>query len=37
MTVYSDAELKDVLEQTGFHDIQVHKNKMGWLCILARK
>lgn len=37
MTVYSDAELRDVLEQTGFHDIQVHKNKMGWLCILARK
>lgn len=37
MTVYTDAQLKAFLEQTGFHKIEVHKNKKGWLCITAQK
>ena len=36
MTIYKDAELKTYLEQTGFHDVQIHKKK-SWLCITARK
>ena len=37
MTIYKDAELKTYLEQAGFHDVQIHKNEKGWLCILAQK
>ncbi len=37
MTIYKDFQLKAVLEQTGFRDIQIHKNEKGWLCVLARK
>ncbi len=36
MTIYKDIELKAYLEQTGFHEVQIHKKK-GWLCITARK
>ena len=36
MTIYKDAELKAYLEQTGFHEVQIHKKK-SWLCITARK
>ena len=36
MTIYNDIQLKAYLEQTGFHDVQIHKKK-GWLCITARK
>ena len=32
-----DVLSKAVLEQTGFQDIQIHKNRNGWLCITARK
>ena len=31
------AELKALLEQTGFHGVQIHKNDKGWLCVTARK
>ena len=30
-------ELKAALEQSGFRDVQIHKNQRGWLCVLARK
>ena len=36
MTIYKDAELKAYLEQTGFHEVQIHKKK-SWLCITAWK
>ena len=36
MTIYKDIELKAYLEQTGFHEVQIHKKK-SWLCITARK
>ena len=37
MTIYKDVQLKAILEQAGFHDIQIHKNEKGWLCILIQK
>ena len=36
MTIYKDIELKAYLEQAGFHEVQIHKNK-SWLCVTARK
>ena len=36
MTIYKDTELKEYLEQAGFHDVQIHKKK-SWLCVTARK
>lgn len=37
MTIYKDSELKTYLEQASFHEIRIHENKLGWLCITARK
>ena len=37
MTIYQGTELKAYLEQAGFHEVQKHKNKAGWLCVTARK
>ena len=37
MTVYTGDQLRSVLEQAGFRDVQTHRNKMGWLCVTARK
>ena len=37
MTIYRDVQLQAALEQAGFHDIEIHKNEKGWLCMLARK
>ena len=37
MTIYKDTELKAYLEQAGFHEVQIYKNKAGWLCVTARK
>ena len=37
MTIYKDFQLKEMLEQAGFHGVQIHKNKQGWLCVTARK
>ena len=37
MTIYRDDRLRAVLEQAGFHGVEVHKNKKGWLCVTARK
>lgn len=27
MIIYKDVQLKAILEQAGFHDIQIHKNE----------
>ena len=37
MTIYRDVQLKAVLEQAGFCDIQIQKNNRGWLCVTAIK
>lgn len=37
MKIYKDTELKAFLEEAGFVNVQVHKNKNGWLCITAVK
>ena len=37
MTIYNDVELQAALEQVGFHDIQIHKNGKGWLCVTGQK
>ena len=37
MTIYRDVQLKALLEQAGFHDVQIHKNQRGWLCMTAQK
>lgn len=37
MTIYKDSELKRYLEQASFREIRIHKKKLGWLCITARK
>ena len=37
MTIYTDTALKAYLEQAGFCQIQIHKNKKGWLCITVQK
>lgn len=37
MTVYRGTELQAALEQAGFQHVQTLSNKMGWLCVTARK
>ena len=37
MTIYSGDELKTFLETAGFCNVQIHKNKMGWLCVTGQK
>lgn len=37
MTIYKDTQLKTMLEQVGFHQVETHKNGKGWLCVTARK
>ena len=37
MRVYRDMELKAFLQQAGFQNIQIHKNRSGRLCIIAQK
>ena len=37
MTIYKDVQLKDMLEQAGFRNIQIQKREKGWLCITAQK
>ena len=37
MTIYTDTQLKTFLEQTGFCGAEMHKNKMGWLCVTGQK
>ena len=37
MTIYRDTQLQAALEQAGFRNVQIHKNKKGWLCVTAQK
>lgn len=37
MTIYRDVQLKTALEETGFIDIQTHKDKRDWLCVTGQK
>lgn len=37
MTVYTGEQLKTMLEQAGFRELQVHRSRRGWLCVTARK
>ena len=37
MTVYTAAQLKALLKQAGFGEVQIHSNRMGWLCVTGRK
>ena len=37
MTIYKDVQLKNILEQAEFRNIQIHKSEKGWLCITAQK
>lgn len=37
MTVYRDVQMKAALEQAGFRDVHIQKNRAGWLCITAKK
>ena len=37
MTIYKDVQLREILEQTGFRNIQIHKNGKGGLCLTAEK
>lgn len=37
MTVYSEAELTAMLKASGFCRIETHGNKLGWLCVTARR
>ncbi len=37
MRIYNDVQLKSVLEQVGFCNVRVQKNKKGWICVKARK
>ena len=34
---YKDTQLKTMLEQVGFRQVETHKNGKGWLCVTARK
>ena len=37
MTIYKDFQLKEILEQAGFHDIKIQKNEKGWISVAAQK
>lgn len=37
MTIYKATQLKTMLEQVGFRQVETHKNGKGWLCVTARK
>ena len=36
MTIYRGTQLKQFLEQAGFHNVQIYKKK-SWLCLTAQK
>ncbi len=37
MQIYTAAQLQAALEAAGFGSVCVHKNKKGWLCVMAQK
>ena len=34
MKIYNSEQVKKSLEDAGFTDIKIHKNKKGWLCVV---
>ena len=37
MRIYTDVQLTAALEEAGFCDVQVYRNRKAWLCITAHK
>lgn len=37
MKIYKAEQLKTLLEECGFQQLQIHQNARGWLCITAQK
>jgi SAM-dependent methyltransferase len=37
MTIHTGEQIKEVILQAGFSDVQIQKNRKGWLCVTARK
>ena len=37
MKIYGEAAMKEYLNQAGFVNIRIHRNKNGWLCATAQK
>ena len=37
MKIYNSEQIKKSLEDAGFTDIKIHKNKKGWLCVVCKK
>ena len=37
MKIYNSEQVKKSLEDVGFTDIKIHKNKKGWLCVVCKK
>ena len=37
MKIYNSEQVKKSLEDDGFTDIKIHKNKKGWLCVVCKK
>lgn len=37
MTIYNGTQIKAILEQVGFSNIRVEKNKKGWICVTAQR
>ena len=37
MTIYTGGQLREILQQAGFREIQIDKNGSGWMSVLAEK
>ena len=37
LEVENSEQIKKSLEDAGFTDIKIHKNKKGWLCVVCKK
>lgn len=37
MKIYTSEQVKKSLENAGFTDIKIHRNKKGWLCVVCKK
>ena len=37
MKIYNSEQIKKSVEDAGFTDIKIHKNKKGWLCVVCKK
>ena len=34
--IHEGGEMKELLEQLGFHHVEIHKNQKGWMCLIAQ-